>query len=203
MNSPLSILEESISDVGNWRWWDELLPALFVAEFGGVKLWSPPTAVDLPPLGIVSLGIKNPSLVAFITSNSAAPLRPDWSTSLHNDVMEPFAFCDDIFTLQDPKLIGSVIEGCSLEYIVGSEANLNQTTPSLLAFRAGPVGLIVRGEQMAVQPFNDINEIAQAREAWKRYWIEYWARRDTEAPMPKDYACEVCIPRERFRYHEG
>jgi hypothetical protein len=203
MKEALSVLEEAISDVGYWRWWSESLPSLFAVEFGGIKLWSPPTAVDRPPSGIVGIGFKNPSLVAFISSDSADHLRPDWRIALHNDEIEPFGFFDDVFTLQDSALLGRTIEGCSLEYLVGSETNLYQASPSLLAFRAGPVGLIVRGEQMAIQPFSEFSDVVKAREAWQGYWVEYWARRDTGTPMPKDYACEVCIPVDRFLFHEG
>lgn len=202
MEKALSILEEAISDVGHWRWWSESLPSFFAAEFSCVKLWTPPTAFDRPPPGIVAVGFKNPSLVAFITSDSAENLRPDWRIALQNDKVEPFGIFDDIFTLQDSSQLGNIIEGCSIEYLLGSNENLFQTSPCLLAFRAGDVGLIVRGEQIAVPPFDELTDIVKARDEWQSYWSEYWERKESDAPMPKDYTCEVCIPRHLFRYHE-
>lgn len=35
--------------------------------------------------------------------------------------------------------------------------------------------------------------LASSREWWA-YWREYWRRKDTPDPMPRDYACEITIP---------
>ncbi len=40
----------------------------------------------------------------------------------------------------------------------------------------------------------DPDQIVTAAGDWWEYWREYWRRRETDAPLPKDYACEVTIP---------
>jgi hypothetical protein len=202
MSTTLTVLEESISDAGYWRWWDESLPSLFGVEFGGVKLWSPPRAPDLPPPGIVGLAFRNPFLVAFITADSAQGLRGDWRMALHNDEIELFFMFDDFFTLQSSDLFGRIVADCSIEYLVGGEAELAKTSTVQLGFRSGPVGLIVRAEAMAVHPFSKQAQVLSARDAWERYYDDYWSRRDTESPMPSDNACEAMIPLDRFIFPE-
>jgi hypothetical protein len=66
-----------------------------------------------------------------------------------------------------------------------------------LGFEAGPFGLAVAAESVAV--FNHHGELDPAAifagiKKWWEYWGEYWRRKDTPDPLPHDYACEVTIP---------
>ena len=204
MDDVLTVLETAISDIGNWRWWDQSLPSKFVVEFGGVKLWTPPTRIDQPPRSIFGLGFKDPTLIAFVSDTAAAGLRCDWRFALHSDQIEPFGMFDDVFTLRSDAQFPSILEGCDVEYLVGSESDLFSTSPVRLGFRAGPVGLIVRANQMAVAPFTGADwaaQIAAASAGWAPYWNEYWSRRDTDSPMPEDFRCEIEIPFDRYQFH--
>ena len=91
-----------------------------------------------------------------------------------------------------------MIAGCKSEYIIGTEADLlADTAPVKLAFRAGSVGLAVRANELTVISSSgemSPEQIQQASEKWWAYWREYWNRRESDAPLPKDYACEVTIP---------
>jgi hypothetical protein len=207
MNNAASILESAISDVGYWRWWHEALPGFFQVEFGGVQLWTPPTKDDRPPPGIIGLGFKDPTLVAFLTELSAAALQSDWRLALHQDQIEPFTVTYDEFTLSQADQVKSMTDGCSIEFLVGSEFDLiPKEGSSFLAFRAGPVGLVVVAEQMAVASssgdLSSAEKIASSNAAWWEYWKDYWQRRDSDSPLPKDYACEVTIPRDQFTFKE-
>jgi hypothetical protein len=197
MSEHLSILENAIADVGYWRWWAEKLPTAFQVEFGGVQLWNPPTEEDGSPCGVVAIRFGQPTAVAFLTSLEAE-LPQDWKTALHEDRIDPFDVGHDQLTLQSETLFHEVIAGCKYEYIIGTESDLlADTAPVKLAFRAGPVGLAVRANDLTVISSSgemSPEQIQQAAEKWWAYWREYWNRRESDAPLPKDYACEVTIP---------
>jgi hypothetical protein len=197
MSKHLSILESAIADVGYWRWWTEKLPTAFQVEFGGVQLWNPPTEANGPPSGVVALRFGQPTVIAFLTaSETTAP--PDWRIALHEDRIEPFSVSHDALTLQSEELLAEVLAGSTAEYILGSELELvRNTAPVMLAFRAGPVGLVVRAQDLTViTSSGDLTpeQIQQSSDRWWSYWREYWDHRETDSPMPKDYACEVTIP---------
>ena len=42
-------------------------------------------------------------------------------------------------------------------------------------------------------------ELETANEKWWAYWREYWKRRESSSPLPRDYGCEVTIPAGRHR----
>jgi hypothetical protein len=197
MSEHLTILEGAIADVGYWRWWAEKLPNAFQVEFGGVQLWNPPTEVDGPPSGVVALRFGNPTVIVFLTSNEAT-LQTDWRLALHEDRIEPFSISHDALTFQSEELLAEILIGSTAEYILGSEPDLVQnTSPVKLAFRAGSVGLVVRAQDITVITSSGNltpEEIQQSSGKWWSYWREYWNRRETGSPMPKDYACEVTIP---------
>ena len=197
MSKHLAILEDAIADVGYWRWWAEGLPTVFQVEFGGVQLWNPPTEQNGPPSGVVALRFGNPTAVAFLTSLDAE-LQLDWRTALHEDRIEPFSVSHDALTFQSEELLRELLAGCKSEYIVGTEADLLVgDAPVKLAFRAGPVGLAVRANELTVISSSgemSPEQIQQSSEAWWSYWREYWNRRETDDPLPKEFACEVTIP---------
>jgi hypothetical protein len=68
---------------------------------------------------------------------------------------------------------------------------------ALLGFWAGQVGFVAVAESVALLSMQgevDLASIPELHAKWWTYWKEYWARKDTADPMPRDYACEVCIP---------
>ena len=42
-------------------------------------------------------------------------------------------------------------------------------------------------------------ELETANEKWWAYWQEYWKRRESSSPLPRDYGCDVTIPAGRHR----
>lgn len=198
MTDPISTLESAISDVGYWRWWAEALPEVFQVEFGGVQLYFPPLVAGRPPNSVVALRFHEPSVVAFLTAEDARDLPVDWRTALHADKLKPFSVDHERFTVSSEDTLRDVLVGCRVEFAHGSEIGAPSDAGSvLLAFRAQQVGLIVRAKRMAVVGQPGVLEPAQivsASEAWWEYWREYWRRRDSDSPLPKDYACEVTIP---------
>ncbi len=188
----------AISDVGYWRWWAADLPAVFQVEFGGVQLWNPPPQPGDPPSGVVALRFGNPSVVAFLTGRDATAIPAEWWLALHEDRIEPFSVAHDEFTLTSEEQLKQIAHECAVEYLAGNEGALFSGASTVkLAFRAGDVGLVVRAEEMTVLSSSGALTSAQVEAssaAWWKYWREYWDRRDTDAPMPKDYACEVTIP---------
>jgi hypothetical protein len=198
MSDHLSVLEKAISDVGYWRWWAEALPNVFQVEFGGVLLYFPARSPEVPPDNVIALSFRDPSLVAFLTAADATLVEPDWRIALHEDQHEPFTVDHELFTLTSETVLEAVAAGCAAEYVVGTDLNpkIGASGP-LLAFRAQGVGLIVRASEMAVvTAAGELSpeQIKAAAGDWWKYWREYWDRRDSTSPMPKDYACEATIP---------
>lgn len=194
----LAILEEAISDVGYWRWWAQALPDVFQVEFGGVQLHFPPESPERAPNSVVALRFHRPSLVAFLTAEDAKSVAADWTAALHEDRIEPFSVNHELFTLSSEPMLQSVAAGCNIEYMVGADLRpATRTADTLLAFRAQAVGLIVRAERVTVIATPGeltADQIRKAAGDWWVYWRKYWRRRDSAAPMPRDYACEVTIP---------
>lgn len=198
MSSHLSILEEVISDVGYWRWWAEALPEVFQIEFGGVQLHFPAASPKQPPNTGVALRFVKPSLVAFLTDEEASSVNPNWRMALHRGECEPFSVHREHFTLTSEDALQSIASGCSIKYLVGTRLEATaESDKALLAFRAGEVGMVVRAKSMAsIALAGELSpaQVENAASDWWTYWREYWNRRNSESPMPRDYACEVTIP---------
>jgi hypothetical protein len=139
-----------------------------------------------------------PSVVAFLTEQGAQHVTQDWRLALHEDRVEPFSVNHELFTLTSEDMLREVVSGCRIEYLHGSEiGNATDVAPVLLGLRAQEVGIVVRAKRMAVvaQPGElEPAQIVRAAGDWWEYWPEYWQRRETDTPLPKDYACEATIP---------
>lgn len=205
MSNHLSVLEKAISDVGYWRWWAEDLGEAFQVEFGGVLLYFPPQSPEEPPNDVIALSFRDPSLVAFLTASDATSVEPGWHMALHQDQQKSFAINDELFTLTSETVLEAVAAGCTVEYLVGTDLKPKiRASGPLLAFRAQEVGLIVRASEMAVVTMAgglralSPEQIKAAADDWWKYWSEYWHRRDSTSPMPKDYVCEATVPLDKW-----
>ena len=146
----------------------------------------------------MALCLYEPTVVAFLTERGASGLPPDWKAALHEDKLKPPRLGHDLFTLTSEEVLREVVADCLVEYMHGSDLVATENAPPvLLAFRAGEVGLAIRAARMEVltdagtlQP----DEVLEAVKAWWVYWREYWRRKSTAAPLPKDFVCEVTIP---------
>lgn len=206
MSDHLSVLEEAISHVGYWGFWAAGLPNVFQVEFGGVLLYFPARSPEVPPDNRIALSFRDPSLVAFLTAADATSVDSDWRIALQEDQHETFQVNPDLFTLTSETVLEAVAAGCTVEYLVGTDLNprIHASAP-LLAFRAQEVGLIVRASEMAViTAAGELSpeQIKAAAGDWWKYWSEYWDRRNSTSPMPKDYACDVIIPLSDWNKHK-
>jgi hypothetical protein len=194
------ILERAISDVGYWTWWTQDFPKSFQVEFGGTQLWNPPKAPDKPPSGQLALRFIAPRSVSFLVRRGAGDLSGDWPELLHADALEPFTINHEHFALMRPEAAREVLTAAArVETRFGAAPTPEAIGewPAVLAFFAGPAGLLVGAESlMAVSHAGEIRpeQIEPASERWWAYWKEYWRRRETASPLPRDYACEVTIP---------
>jgi hypothetical protein len=191
-----AILVSAISDVGYWSWWSEKLPAMFQLEFGGAQIHVPPEDRTKPPSSLLALRFLRPALVSFIRrSEDGGNLPADWARQLKEDKIEPFRISHDEFALGDDALFGEVIAQTAIEIVHFTDESGGKEVK--LAFWAGPVGM--RIEAAEVRPVLmtgeiELSTVASLHSAWWSYWGDYWSKRDTAEPFPKDFACEVTIP---------
>lgn len=198
MEQPLKILETAIADVGYWRWWTPELPDSVQLEFGGTQLWFPPTSPEQVTSGLVAIRLRKPLFVAFLTRKETG-LPEDWPEEMHRDKYEPFTLGYDRFTVTShDEAAAYLADAASVKPLVGAPSHLpKHKGKALLAFWSGPVGFVGAAESMALFSMHgevDPASVPELHTKWWSYWKEYWARKDTPNPMPKDYTCEVCIP---------
>lgn len=198
MNEHLPVLESAISDVGCWTWWAADLPKVFQVEFGWVQLWNPPSGEGKPPSNRIALRFRQPRLVYFLTL--ADGVAEDWPDRLHQDELEPFHVDHNAFTLTAAELCRELVEKAGeIRALAGESGNtsLPSAGEAFLGFRAGPAGLVVAAESLAVVNHHgelDARAVIASNRQWWDYWREYYRRRDTPEPLPVDPLCEVTIP---------
>lgn len=106
----------------------------------------------------------------------------------------------EAFTLTSAELCGRLTaKATSLRALVGEPSNIQLPAPgeAFLGFEAGPVGLVVAAESMGVVNHHgelDQQAVLESNRRWWAYWREYWRRKKSPDPLPRDYACEVTIP---------
>jgi len=194
-NETLKILEDAISDVGHWRYWVSG-EDLFQIEFGGTQLYNSPQGKNSPPSGVLALRFLGPlSITALIRGEEESF---DWFDKLSKDEIEPISISYEEFTLTDSTLVTEIssVAKKKKEVFVKNMGSAPKTL-AFLAFWSGDVGLAIRAEQMQVLSHDgklDAKLIKEKSSKWWTYWGEYWDCRETDSPMPQDYACEVTIP---------
>jgi len=200
-DSPLAILERAISDVGQWTWWTGDPTDAVQLELGGVQLWFPPIEAGQPPSGQVALRFRKPHVILFMSrSDDPALSSDDWPARFQADELGAFTVGYDEFTLTDAEaawsLIGNATHTVQLLGERPRKADLDAGN-AWIVFWAGPIGMVVVATEMEIVshhghvPFDEIERIS---ETWWEYWREYWDKKDSDAPLPRDYACEVTIP---------
>jgi hypothetical protein len=198
-NEQLDILADAISDVGYWSWWTEQLPDIFQIEFGGTQLYFNPTSSDLPPQTQIALQFKYPSSVNFI-SKSKDTDNFQWTQDLHEDKIEPLSCSHGEFSFNNCDLTKSLLQQTTnFKTVYGNKPTTDSISfaPISLVFWCGDIGFAIIAKELKLLnhtgdiPLADISEL---NEKWWKYWRTYWDKRDTNEPMPKDYACDVTIP---------
>jgi putative transposase len=195
--SHIEILESAISDVGYWRWWVADLPERFQLEFGGAQLWSPPPAPDRPPSGLIAIRLIRPKRITLWTREDA-PLSADWFEAMQRDELDPFSVRHDRFTLSSHEDAAAWAREAATkrDHFVADGVSDEQRL-AVVAFWAGPVGLHAVCERIEIANLQGTltpEAVEEANAKWWKYWREYWDRKDGPDAMPRDYACEVCIP---------
>lgn len=194
MREAFDILEDAITDCGCWRWWTGKLPDSFQVEFGGVQLFQQPPEASRPPSAIYALRFMQPRKVEFL--DFAAGVEKDWFSLMQADKLRPPSLGRDQFYL------GDAIRAEQLRR-QAVHAHLHFTSPDAggqvyLAFRAGQsFGLFVAAESVRLLSHTGeiaLSSVARLNGDWWDYWRRYWKLKDTPDEMPRDDACEVCIP---------
>lgn len=201
--SALSTLERAISDVGCWSWWTGDPAKSLQLEFSGAQLWFPPTIVGEAPSGQIALRFLRPSTVVFLSRGDRPELSDaQWPNRFQADQLGTFNVGHDTFTMTNVSLAESLISQSTRNIpLVGElpsriEAAL-ASAPCWIAFWAGPVGALVIAPELEIVSHHglvSLEEIDSIHAQWWRYWREYWKRKDSSSPLPRDYACEVTIP---------
>ena len=200
-DSPLTILESAISDVGCWSWWSGDPTSSIQLEFSGVQLWFPPAVEGGPPSGQVALRFIKPSVAVFVSRTDDSELCSDnWPTRFQADEIGGFTVGYDTFTMTDAEMATSMIAEATHKIALIGE--LPQCVASVsgqpwIAFWAGPVGAFIVATELDVishQGSIRLAEIEAISGKWWEYWRDYWNKKDSPTPLPRDYACEVTIP---------
>jgi hypothetical protein len=198
MKSPLTILETAIADVGYLRWWTSNLPDAVQLEFGGTQLCFPPASPGQVTSGLLAVRLRRP-LVALFLRTASADLPEDWPEAMARDEYDPFTVEHDRLTFTSHDDAAKYLaEAAHIKPLVGTLSDVSaHRGKALMAFWAGRVGFVGIAESIAlfnIQGEVDLASIPDWHGKWWSYWKEYWERKDTQNPMPEDYACEVTIP---------
>jgi hypothetical protein len=201
MSEEIKILESAMSDVGFWSWWTGDFDNSIQIEFGGVQLWSPPLDPGKPPNGQIGLLFRKPTFVAFLTRHAGDdPAPANWPTMMANDELGNVGVDNEAFTLTDIDRLKSIVDGAEAVDIRAGDRQVLDTATAEDAFVglwAGPVGIAIVAQSMSlVNHAGGIapGQIARMHNQWWDYWKAYWKSKDTDSPMPRDYACEVTVP---------
>jgi len=197
----LKVLEKAISDVGYWAWWTADFPTFIMLEFGGSQIWTKPKDNESPPSGLIGITFLNPYSVSFVTRKFHDMKPPDnWAELLHNDDLDLPEIEYGLFTFTNNDLIELIIENAvTVETVFG----IKPTNPEFknaefkFGFWANNFGCIISCESISIISHDgdlSLDDVENRRIKWWEYWEEYWVRRNTENPLPADYACEVTIP---------
>ena len=192
----LDILKDAICDVGYWSWWVTELPTIIQIEFRGTQLYFPPVDNSKPPNSQIAIQFRNPKSISFLTKQE---IQQNWFDDLHNDKMEPPTCSWEYFTFSDDKLMTEIInEAKNITTIHGysPKDKMFLTENYKLTFWAGEYGFAVASEDIKIVHAEkvELEQIPKLNSEWWIYWKKYWALKDTENALPKDYACEVTIP---------
>ncbi|MFD1552540.1 hypothetical protein DNU06_17180 [Putridiphycobacter roseus] len=200
MKEKLEVLEDAISDVGYWNWWTADFPKLIMLEFGGTQIWTKPNDNESPS-GQIGITFQNPYSVSFLTREQYKRDTPEnWADLLHNDKLDQPEIEHGQFTFTDLELIEQIIkESKKVETVFGNKP----TDPDFknaefkFGFWAINFGCVISCESVNVVSHDgeiSLDEVENRKDKWWKYWKEYWEKRDSNNPLPKDYACEVTIP---------
>jgi hypothetical protein len=133
-------------------------------------------------------------------SDDPALSSDSWPARFQADEIGGFTVGYDEFTLTDPETAWSLTGNATHTIQLAGEPPRKtdfDDRNAWIAFWAGPVGMVVVATAMEIVSHHGpvrLDEVEAISGRWWEYWREYWGRKDSEAPLPRDYACEVTIP---------
>jgi hypothetical protein len=206
--SPYAALENALSDVGIWNWWVAEYPDLFMIEVSGAQIWNNPVKLDSPPSGQIAMVFQNPASVCFIERKEyVVEMEKEWYNLLHDDKLETpsieagsLTFDDEIYFKK--SVSDSINTHCAFGKLP-KDINITKY-PIKFVMWAGNCGCLVVAESVKIRSHDGdltLEEVNNRITKWWDYWKEYWEKRSTENPLPKDYACEVTIPVDSFKFN--
>jgi hypothetical protein len=136
--------------------------------------------------------------VVFLTLSEG--LSDDWIQQLHDDKRDPFNVCHDLFSFNNENLKSDMLQKAfKVTHFHGVDVDTDQFRKAKyrLGFVANSVGLIIAGDTMELFTSRGLVQVGEVEEMsgkWWEYWKAYWRLRNTDKPLPKDYACEVTWP---------
>lgn len=187
-------LSKSIADVGYWcSWTDTDSPTSLQFDFGGVKLYLPPSEGDNSPSTQLAIRLLHPSMLTFYHRNGN---ETDWINQLKDDEIDPLDIEDKQFSLSTnlrfPESLNS--------YTAVEEKFFGPDIPDIqLLFVAGDIAVRVLAQNVKLyceQGEIALESIANLNDKWWSYWKEYWKVKDSPEAFPEDYTCEITQPGE-------
>ncbi len=189
----------AVAEMGLWTWWAGALPDRFQVELGNVMLWNAPRAAGQAPPNRFALSCVEPCCVAFLDFGGGAEQPDGWPERLRSHDVGPFELDGERFALGDHDRALAILAEARGAAVHAGDAREEtvRAAPAVLAFRAGPVGLLVAAARIDLLDFSGAvawDEVPARRARWWSYWREYWDRKDTADELPWDLLCEVNIP---------
>jgi len=185
----LELLRTAITNVGYWSWWTaEEHTQSIQLEFGGVQLFIPPLTQNEAPSNQIALRFISPSSIQFFNT---VPMADDWPEQLANDELDPFVLDAEKFVLSTSLDLPEFLNDVNIT----RELHPNDVKPHYqLAFLAGDIGFRVTAKDIRIYCHQGqilLPQVNQLNEKWWRYREAYVASKNSDQPMPEDYACEV------------
>jgi hypothetical protein len=120
----------------------------------------------------------------------------DWFARLQRDEFEAPTLCREAFLLGDDDSSKSIRRQAVRTHVHYARAGAGSSVT--LVFKAARgVGLFVAGKRLRLLSHTGeimLESVARLHGDWWDYWKRYWALKATPKELPKDYACEACIP---------
>ena len=90
-------------------------------------------------------------------------------------------------------------QSTAIDTIIGERPRIQEiiSGDAILGIWAGPAGpVLIAGGMTILSRHGEVplKGIGSMRKKWWAYWREYHERRDSDHPLPYDFACEVSIP---------
>lgn len=195
----LGTLADAIADVGYWAWWVSNLPDKFQIEFGGTQLYIASGDNNDPPITKIALQFLDPISISFISRDDKDD-NWEWVDLLHNASLDPpTCSYEEFYFGNNPdaeKALGEIKQSKNIFGDAPTKESLFNA-PVSLVFWCWNKGLAITAQNMKLFSYTGeitLNEVPNLNKKWWSYWQEYWDKKKSGIPLPKDYACEVTIP---------